>query len=67
MRACNIFFGDNDKNRLDLMSKELGSLSFKIRVDVRGEGILSSRACIKFISEMVAILKATKSTMLDAK
>jgi hypothetical protein len=36
MRACDIFFGDNNKNRLDLMSKELGRLSFKIRVDARG-------------------------------
>jgi hypothetical protein len=36
MRARDIFFGDNDKNRLDLMSKELGRLRFKIRVDVRG-------------------------------
>jgi hypothetical protein len=36
MRACDIFFGDNDKNRLNLMSKELGRLRFKIRVNVRG-------------------------------
>jgi len=37
MRACDIFLGDKDRNRLDLMSKELGKSGFKIRVNVGGE------------------------------
>jgi len=37
MRACDIFLGDKDRNRLYLMGKELRESGFKIRVNVGGE------------------------------